>query len=101
MKMFKIMKNSSSPFAPLRKVPWKFVEKYREKIEKDHGQTLERLNERGGLAPEELLCHVFNVNLGDKRIYDLQTRYKYTEIVFRMWEDGVLVYGDRDESRHP
>jgi hypothetical protein len=37
-----------------RYVPWKFIEKFREKIEENHGQTLERLAQRGGLAPEEL-----------------------------------------------
>lgn len=35
-------------------IPWSLVEQWREQAERNHGQTLERLNERGGLAPEEL-----------------------------------------------
>lgn len=35
-------------------VPWSFVERFRERAEDNHDQTLERLNERGGLSPEEL-----------------------------------------------
>lgn len=37
-----------------RSVPWAFVEKFRAQAEQNHDQTLERLAERGGLAPEEL-----------------------------------------------
>lgn len=37
-----------------RSVPWSFVEKFRAQAEDNHDQTLERLAERGGLAPEEL-----------------------------------------------
>lgn len=35
-------------------LPWAMVEPWRAQAERNHGQTLERLNERGGLAPEEL-----------------------------------------------
>lgn len=37
-----------------RSVPWAFVEAFRRQAEENHGQTLERLAERGGLAPEEM-----------------------------------------------
>lgn len=37
-----------------RSVPWSFVEVFREQAERNHGQTLERLAERGGLAPDEM-----------------------------------------------
>lgn len=37
-----------------RSVSWAFVEKFREQAESNHGQTLEVLARRGGLAPEEL-----------------------------------------------
>ena len=37
-----------------RDVPWSFVEKFRVQAELNHDQTLERLAERGGLAPEEM-----------------------------------------------
>lgn len=37
-------------------LPWAVVEPWRVRAEENHGQTLERLHERGGLAPEELWC---------------------------------------------
>lgn len=37
-----------------RSVPWSFVERFRARAERNHSQTLERLAERGGLAPEEM-----------------------------------------------
>lgn len=37
-----------------RSVPWAFVETFRERAESNHAQTLERLAERGGLAPDEM-----------------------------------------------
>jgi uncharacterized protein YbcC (UPF0753/DUF2309 family) len=37
-----------------RDVPWTFVESFRERAQINHSQTLERLAERGGLAPEEM-----------------------------------------------
>jgi hypothetical protein len=37
-----------------RSVPWAFVETFREQAEDNHDQTLERLAERGGLAPNEM-----------------------------------------------
>lgn len=37
-----------------RSVPWDFVERFRAQAERNHDQTLERLAERGGLAPEEM-----------------------------------------------
>lgn len=39
-----------------RTVPWSFVERFRAQAELNHDQTLERLAERGGLAPDELWC---------------------------------------------
>jgi hypothetical protein len=37
-------------------VPWSVVETWKKQVERNHGQTLERLAERGGLSPEELYC---------------------------------------------
>jgi len=38
-----------------KSIPWSEAEKFREQAHTNHGQTLERLAERGGLAPEEIL----------------------------------------------
>jgi len=37
-----------------RSVPWSFVEKFRERAEDNHSQTLEVLASRGGLGPDEM-----------------------------------------------
>lgn len=39
-------------------VPWRLVEPYEDNAKANHDQTLERLNERGGLGPGELWCIV-------------------------------------------
>lgn len=39
-----------------RSVPWSFIEPGRVQAERNHGQTLERLAERGGLGPGEIRC---------------------------------------------
>lgn len=36
------------------KIPMEFVKQYQKRIEYNHSQTPERLNERGGLSPLEL-----------------------------------------------
>jgi hypothetical protein len=39
-------------------VPWELVAPYEVQAKQNHDQTLERLAERGGLAPNELWCVV-------------------------------------------
>lgn len=53
-------------------VPWEFVETFRAQIEKNHGQTLERLAERGGLAPTELWLAAHGHTLFRVKITDLE-----------------------------
>lgn len=37
-------------------ISWEIIEPHREQAHRNHGQTLERLAERGGLGPEELVA---------------------------------------------
>lgn len=53
-------------------IPWSMVEPWRVQAELNHSQTLERLNERGGLAPEELWCAAHG--LGLRHIRDIDER---------------------------
>ncbi len=46
-------------------VPWRMVEPYARQAYENHGQTLERLAERGGLDPTELWCAVHSKRLRD------------------------------------
>lgn len=53
------------------------VEPWRDQAERNHSQTLERLNERGGLAPEEMwlaahglgLRHIGDITEGDAGVW--------------------------------
>ena len=44
--------------ALVRSVPWSLVEPLRERCAQIHGQTLERLAQRGGLGTDELWAHL-------------------------------------------
>ncbi len=48
-------------------VPWNFVEPGRVMAQHNHGQTLERLAERGGLSPGELRCALEGRGLFDEK----------------------------------
>lgn len=39
---------------PPETIPWAFAETFRQQAHRNHSQTLERLNERGGLSWEEI-----------------------------------------------
>lgn len=59
-KTFKVMSDYRHPDAEhVNRVPWSFVESHEAQAWKNHGQTLTRLNERGGLSVVEL-WHVVN-----------------------------------------
>jgi len=58
-----------------RSVPWDFVEQFCAQAEENHDQTLERLAQRGGLAPEEmwLAAHshrLFRVKIDEQAAID-------------------------------
>ena len=51
MRFFPIMKSDL-----FRAVPWFLMELHKKQADTNHGQTLERLAERGGLCPSEALA---------------------------------------------
>jgi len=50
---FPVLRQMSKAVMP-KTVPWAFAETLRAQAANNHGQTLERLAERGGLGPEEM-----------------------------------------------
>ena len=48
-----------------KKLPHEFMEPLRKRLESNHGQTLERLNERGGLSPAELYLGINDLGIRD------------------------------------
>lgn len=51
-----------------RNVPWSFVEKFRAQAERNHDQTLERLNARGGLGPDEMWLAAHDLGLFQSKV---------------------------------
>jgi len=55
------------PHAP-QWVPWDWMEKFAHRAERNHGQTILRLAERGGLGASEIWCAVHDKGLWDEGI---------------------------------
>lgn len=71
--MFKIMKTHLSPELKEKCpqwVSWSIVCPHQEQAQKNHSQTLERLSERGGLAPDELVAVMEGRSWKDERLSD-------------------------------
>lgn len=52
---FPIIITESNPSA-LKSIPWTMISPHEDQAIKNHGQTLERLAERGGLSAYEAVC---------------------------------------------
>ncbi len=61
---FRQLINRHFPDFP-KTISFELLEPFRENIEARHGQTLERLNERGGLSPGEIYMGINDINLKD------------------------------------
>ena len=60
MRMFTVMKGEM-----LKAIPWSIIEMMSRQATANHGQTLERLNERGGLCPSELYATLTGLRLSE------------------------------------
>jgi len=58
-----------------RYIPWAFIARYEDGCLWNHDQTVQRLSERGGLAPEEILAVIASTEKGG-------TTY---EILHQLW----------------
>ncbi len=63
-----------------RSLPWSVVAPYEERAQLNHDQSLERLAERGGLGPSELVSLFLNEKLDFKRT-DLEALPQLLEIL--------------------
>lgn len=70
MKTFPILFDRKKYPACPAEVPWDFVEPARKQAYENHGQTLERLAERGGLDPGELWCALNNKSLNFGKTFE-------------------------------
>ncbi len=62
-------------------IPMSIMESHEPRAIENHGQTLQRLAERGGLAPEEAYCILKNLNL--RVIYNGKLNLKKVELFLR------------------
>lgn len=60
---FPILRDRRAPTDARRSVPWAWVALHEAQARRNHDQSLERLAERGGLSPAELLCVVHGKSL--------------------------------------
>jgi hypothetical protein len=70
-----------------RVIPWETVEQWRATAERNHAQTLERLDERGGLSPAELWCAAHGLGLRviglDRTIDDVRALHWLRQVANR------------------
>ena len=55
-KMFNVMRPQDKKLNCPAQIPWAIIDPHRRQAERNHGQSLERLDERGGLDPTELFA---------------------------------------------
>ena len=65
MRMFPVLHD-----AMFRAVPWDMVAPHEARAKRNHDQSLERLAQRGGLSPLELVCVLSDRGLGSIRHMD-------------------------------
>ena len=61
-KIFLILQPSYKIKCDIKSIPYEIVAPYDDNAIKYHGQSLERLNQRGGLSPLELYCVINDVS---------------------------------------
>ena len=63
-----------------RFIPWDNVEMYQDSAKQNHDQSLERLAERGGLTPKELICVIENRKWNDSAVSESQAVKKLVSL---------------------
>jgi hypothetical protein len=72
-----------------RSVPWDFVALHAEWCLRNHDQTPDRLAERGGLSPEEILAVTRNTRLSVASVLDY---FHDPALAVRMLKDAVMAW---------
>ena len=84
------LNNLDDPFKLPKELPMKFIKQFENRINKTHGQTPERLAERGGMTPSEICAAMYDQNFftywGHKKITDEQTVFAINMITMKLNE---------------
>lgn len=117
-KYFRVMPPEANYLHCPNSIPWGLIEPHREQAKANHGQSLERLNERGGLSPVELYYVLQDKNwspkqyftdepgavtfllmrLNDYRVGQLRDQERELERVRSYCKKWGETYFDRDEA---
>lgn len=62
-------------------VPSKFMRQFNTRARANHGQTIDRLGERGGLTPQEAMAIVDDDNWGDWRYNDDDDAWAHLQLI--------------------
>lgn len=65
-------------------IPWRIVEKFQNRAELNHQQTLERLAERGGLSPQELLALLHDSPIFGTKYETMTTKTAVNDLIFHL-----------------
>lgn len=71
-------------------LPWTIVEPWRNRAQLNHNQTLEQLDERGGLSPYELWCAAHDLPIFPMRAIDKR--------IAGEWIKSLVATQDTDEA---
>lgn len=71
-------------------VPWSLLEPHRLQAEKNHGQSIERLAERGGLSPQEMWCVLNDFDLGRWKEVTLEAAMEFIMRAGGLLNAGVI-----------
>jgi hypothetical protein len=80
----------------LKSVPMEFLEPHRQQAERNHYQTLERLNERGGLTAREMLAVIYDVEF--RRINPGIDHEEHLQRKLEIWERKRAAHQSKGEN---
>lgn len=86
MKTFKVLGTEDRKY--LKNVPYDFILQYEDNAVYNHGQTVERLNQRGGLALDEMYCVINGLTTRESKeiLLSLPELAAYIEIKVAIWK---------------
>lgn len=70
-------------------VPWSLLAPHEAQAQHNHGQTLERLNERGGLGVEEMVAIINGRGIGDVLRMKLAPSLEALSAHLQRWHDAM------------
>lgn len=80
-------------------VPWEFMAPHESQCQKNHGQSLKRIAERGGLGPSEAWAVVNGIRYYEIKDEHAKKWFELAERVNRKWSIERLLAAEREKGR--